>query len=126
MKHELESIFWECRRCGMCCKKFNKILLMPDEVDFIKKMGGHVGVNVKLSDLTNKTMDELVEEAKGKDDIFMFFPDENGCTFLEKDGKYFKCSIHNYRPKVCRGFKCNIADNSLMQLIFKDGFFSSI
>ncbi|RLB62911.1 MAG: YkgJ family cysteine cluster protein, partial [Deltaproteobacteria bacterium] len=47
-KSSLDSIFHECRQCGACCKKYRRILLQPDEVEFIKKMGGHVGVDLHL------------------------------------------------------------------------------
>ncbi len=115
----LDTIFDECRQCGSCCKKYRKILLQPDEVDFIVKMGGHVGVSVRLNDLREKNMDELVAEAKGKKKIFMIHPDDKGCIFLEKrDGKY-RCKIYHYRPRTCVGFKCNLADNSFKE-VFED------
>ena len=43
----LRTIFDECRQCGTCCKKYRKIVLQPDEGEFIEKMGGHVGVGEK-------------------------------------------------------------------------------
>jgi len=50
----LNSIFHDCRQCGTCCKEYRKILLQPDEVAFITKMGGHVGVDVSMRDIREK------------------------------------------------------------------------
>jgi len=89
-------------------------------VEFIKKMGGHVGVNVRLDDLRLKSMDDLVSEAKGKRKIYMIHPDDRGCVFLEKrDGKYI-CKIYHYRPRTCQGFKCNFADDSFLNIFGED------
>ena len=60
----LRTIFAECRQCGTCCRSYRKIALQPDEVDFIKKMGGHVGVAVSLNRLRDTSMEALIAEAK--------------------------------------------------------------
>ncbi len=120
IKNELDTIFLECRQCGQCCKNYRKILLMDDEVDFIKKMGGYVGVMVRMDDLRDKKMDQLVEEAKKKDDVYMIHPDEKGCVFLERVNGKSCCKIYNYRPKTCINFKCSLGENSLMDIILKD------
>lgn len=116
----LRSIFSECRQCGTCCKSYRKITLQPDEVDFIRKMGGYVGVDVSLNGLRDRTMDELVEEAKATGKVFMIHPDDKGCLFLQKrDGKYH-CRIYHHRPRACQGFRCNLADSSFLDLFGAD------
>lgn len=116
----LDTLFAECRQCGTCCKTYRKVLLEPDEVDRIQALGGEVGVMVCLNDLREKTMQELVEEAKGKKQIYMIHPDGEGCVFLQKvDGKY-RCKIYHYRPKSCRGFRCSLADQSMEELMLGD------
>lgn len=115
---EMNSIFHECTQCGSCCKKYEKVYLEPDEVDTIKRLGGHVGVIVHLADLRDKKLDELTEEERAKHKQYMIHSDHNGCMFLEKrDGKYY-CKIYNYRPDSCRKFKCNLADSSMSELLF--------
>lgn len=112
----LRTIFFECRQCGTCCKSYRKITLQPDEVDFIRKMGGHVGVDVSLNGLRAKSMDALVEEARATGKVFMIHPDDKGCLFLQrKNGKYC-CRIYHYRPRACQGFRCNLADSSFLDL----------
>lgn len=112
----LKTIFHECRQCATCCKSYRKITLKQEEVEFIEKMGGHVGVDVSLNDLRIKSMKELVAEAKGSGKVFMIHPDDKGCIFLQKkNGKHY-CKIYNYRPQACRGFRCNLADSSFMDL----------
>lgn len=116
----LNSIFTDCRQCGACCKRYRRIRLQPEEVPFIKRMGGHVGVDLNLNALRDHSLKELTDEAKKRGDIYMIHPDDKGCIFLEKrDGKYL-CKIYHYRPRTCRGFRCNLADNSFMDVIGDD------
>ena len=116
----LQTIFYECRQCGTCCKSYRKISLRPDEVPFIEKMGGHVGVDVCLNDLRQKSMQELVAEARATGKVYMIHPDEKGCIFLEKRNAKYYCKIYNFRPQACRGFRCNLADSSFMDLFCRD------
>ncbi|MCB2217011.1 YkgJ family cysteine cluster protein [Desulfofustis glycolicus] len=116
----LKTIFHECQQCGTCCKKYRKITLQAEEVDFIKKMGGHVGVDVSLAEIRTKGLARAREEALASGKIFMIHPDDKGCLFLQKrDGKYY-CKIYNYRPRTCRGFKCNLADGTFLDLFGQD------
>lgn len=112
----LKTLFFECRQCGACCKNYKKITLSPDEVDFIRKMGGYVGVHASLSQLRRKSLQELKEAANNEGKRYMIHPDDNGCVFLQKrDGK-FNCKIYHYRPRACRGFRCNMADSSFLDI----------
>jgi Fe-S-cluster containining protein len=112
----LKTVFHECRQCGACCKTYRKIILYPDEVDFIRKMGGHVGVNASLAELRRRPLEELIREAQSNGKVFMIHPDDKGCVFLQKrDGKH-QCRIYHYRPRTCRGFKCNLADSSFLDI----------
>ena len=113
---QLNTIFQPCRQCGTCCKKYRKIALEPDEIDFIKKMGGYVGFDIPLNNLRDNSLEQLVRNAEKRGQVFMVHPDEKGCVFLEKrNGKYF-CKIYHYRPKRCRSFKCNMADRTFFDL----------
>ena len=112
----LKTLFHECRQCGACCKKYRKIALYPDEVDFIRKMGGHVGVNASLAELREVPLDQLMEKAKSEGMVHMIHPDDKGCVFLQKrNGKYY-CKIYHHRPRTCRGFRCNMADSSFLEV----------
>ena len=116
----LNTIFDDCRQCGTCCKKYRKIVLQPDEIAFIKQMGGHVGVDVSLKAIREQGIDAATREAKERGRVFMIHPDDKGCVFLEKRNEKFTCKIYHYRPQTCRGFRCNLADNSFLSL-FGDG-----
>jgi Fe-S-cluster containining protein len=118
---ELDSIFSDCRQCGTCCKSYRKIPLTPDEAEFIKKMGGHVGIDIPLNSLRNNTMDELVAREKEKGRVFMVHPDDKGCVFLKKVNNRHVCGIYHYRPSVCRNFRCNLADHSFLEILALDG-----
>ncbi len=112
----LNTIFDACRQCGTCCKKYRKILLQQDEIEFIKQMGGHVGVDVSFNSIREKGIEAATEEARKRGRIFMIHPDDKGCVFLEKRNQKYTCKIYHYRPKTCRGFHCNLADNSFFTL----------
>lgn len=117
---ELKTIFHDCRQCGTCCKKYRKIQLHPDEVKFIEKMGGHVGVNVSMAAIREKGLTRAMEEVRREGKVYMIHPDEKGCIFLvKKNGKYC-CEIYNWRPRTCRGFRCNLADDSFLNLFGGD------
>lgn len=119
-QEELDSIFTECRQCGTCCKTYRKVLLQSSEVEFIRKMGGHVGVDVALNDLRVKSMEELVNEAKAGGKVYMIHPDDRGCIFLEKRNEKYYCKIYSYRPQACKGFRCNLVDSSLQDFFTAD------
>jgi len=117
----LKTIFHECRQCGTCCKKYRKIPLQANEVEFIQKMGGHVGVNISMEEIRLKGLGEATTEAKSKGKVYMIHPDDKGCIFLEHRNDKYYCKLYHYRPKTCRGFRCNLADNSFLQLFGGDG-----
>lgn len=121
--HMLHTIFDACRQCGTCCRKYRKILLQPDEVEFIKKMGGHVGVDVHLHDLRNMSLAEAVEVARKEGKVYMIHPDDKGCVFLQKRNNRYYCRIYHYRPRTCRSFKCTMADESFRELFGDDAIY---
>ncbi len=112
----LKTILQECRQCGTCCKKYKKVLLQGDEAEYIKKMGGHVGVDATLKELREKPLAQLIEENREKGKVYMIHPDEKGCIFLQKRNGLFYCKIYHYRPLSCQGFRCNMADESFHSL----------
>ncbi len=116
----LKTIFHECRQCGTCCKGYRKIVVQPDEAKFIEKMGGYVGVNVSMKVIRESGLKAAADRAKCGGKLHMIHPDDKGCIFLEhRNGKY-RCKIYHYRPKTCRGFRCNLADNSFLHLFGGD------
>lgn len=114
---DLNSLFQPCRQCGTCCKTYKKVLLHPDEVEYIKKMGGNVGVNATLKELREQSLQQIVEANKHTRKIYMIHPDDTGCIFLECHNGLYCCRIYHYRPHSCRGFRCNTADDSFRNLI---------
>ncbi len=119
----LNTIFNECRQCGICCKKYRKIVLEPSEVAFIEKMGGHVGVNVPLDAIRENGFEAAMLQARKRGKVYMIHPDDKGCIFLEQRNEKFCCKIYHYRPRTCRGFRCNLVDDSLMSLYGSDAIY---
>jgi uncharacterized protein len=116
----LKTILQECRQCGTCCKQYKKVLLQENELEFIKKMGGHVGNEATLRQLRDKPLGRIVEENKTNGKIYMIHPDEKGCIFLQHRNGLTFCKIYHFRPLSCRGFRCNMADNSFLDLFGND------
>jgi Fe-S-cluster containining protein len=116
----LNSLFAPCRQCGSCCKQHRKITLDFDEVDFIKRMGGHVGIDISLNDIRIKGMDKAREDTMRRGKVFMVHPDDKGCIFLEKRNDKHFCKIYHYRPQACKGYRCNLADDSMLNMIGGD------
>jgi len=112
----LNTILQDCRQCGTCCKKYKKVLLRGNEGDYIKKMGGHVGVDATLRELREKPLSQLIEENREKGKVYMIHPDDKGCIFLEQRNCLFFCKIYHFRPLACKGFRCNLADESFHSL----------
>ncbi len=118
----LNTLFSPCRQCGNCCKRYRKITLQANEVEFIKKMGGQVGIDISLKEIREKGIDRAREDAARDGKIFMIHPDDKGCVFLQRRNDLYYCKIYHYRPEACQGFRCNLADNSMMSLIGGDAY----
>ncbi|OQX18838.1 MAG: hypothetical protein BWK76_06455 [Desulfobulbaceae bacterium A2] len=117
---EMLTLFEECRQCGSCCKAYRKVLLQPDEIDFIRKMGGHVGVDVRLDALRVRGLAEVEREAAAAGKVFMVHPDDRGCVFLQRRNDKYVCRIYHHRPRSCRGFRCTLADSSFHDIFAAD------
>ena len=118
----LKTILQECRQCGTCCIQYKKVVLQGSEVEFIKKMGGHVGVDATLRQLRETPLSRLIEENKTLGKVYMIHPDDKGCIFLQRRNGLYFCKIYHYRPLACRGFRCNMADSSFLDLFGSDGY----
>lgn len=116
----LNTLFSDCRQCGSCCKKYRKITLNVDEIDFIKRMGGHVGINISMKEIREKGLENARKEAAENGKVFMIHPDDKGCIFLERRNDLHSCKIYHYRPQACRGYRCNLADDSMLTMISGD------
>jgi len=117
---ELKTIFAACRQCGSCCKSYRRVLLHADEVEFIRRMGGHVGVDVRLDALRDKGLAQLEQEAAQAGKVYMVHPDDRGCVFLQRRNDSFVCRIYHHRPRSCRGFRCTMADGSFQHIFGAD------
>jgi Fe-S-cluster containining protein len=88
---KLNTLFAKCRQCGTCCKSYKKVILEPEEIERIKKLGGHVGLMVSLNDLRTANIDSLIEKEKLNGKLYMIHPDDKGCVFLEKKNEKYYC-----------------------------------
>ncbi len=65
-------------------------------------------------------MQQLEQEALAAGKVYMIHPDEKGCVFLQKINGKYTCKIYHHRPRTCRGFRCNLADSSFLDLFACD------
>ncbi len=76
----------DCKNCGKCCMDVDAILLLPSDYEKLTR------IDEKIKDKTQKVSD-----------IFYLIPnDHNICPYFDMNSK--KCSIHKFRPKVCRAY----------------------
>ena len=116
----LDTIFEPCRQCGTCCRRYRKIPLTAEEAVFIEKMGGHVGVHVSMAQIRELGLEEAGRRARAAGMVHMIHPDDKGCVFLQRRNGLFTCRIYHHRPQVCRGFRCNLADATFLDLFGSD------
>lgn len=78
-KHE-----FECFKCGKCCT----LKVEPTEKD-IKRLES---LGYERTDFMDR---KYLLRVKGK------------CIFLKREGKYYVCSVHEHKPRVCREWPFN-------------------
>ncbi len=83
-------------------------------------MGGHVGIDISLKEIREKGLDKARKDAAVSGRVFMIHPDNRGCIFLERRNEKHYCKIYHYRPQACTGYRCNLADNSMLSMISDD------
>lgn len=85
-----------CRECSACCKGMgDSIVLDPYDVYRLT-----IGLNCKFEDLLVDKLDLNVVEGIILPNLKMSGNNES-CAFLNKEGR---CSIHAFRPGICRIF----------------------
>ncbi|MBR9691840.1 YkgJ family cysteine cluster protein [Candidatus Woesearchaeota archaeon] len=92
----------KCSECGVCCKLF---LINLTEEEY--KSGRY------------KTMfDEFVHDFSEAEMVganILAQKEDKSCVYLKDK----KCSIHNFRPQVCRDFFCDTEDKKFKEMIEK-------
>lgn len=76
-----------CFQCGQCCKE--AYLIQIDHMD------------IAVISTTLKILPKDFVRSEGNNHYIKF---SEPCQFLKKIGDKHKCSIHSFRPKICRIF----------------------
>ncbi|OIP25525.1 hypothetical protein AUK11_00115 [bacterium CG2_30_37_16] len=85
----------KCEMCGLCCKLF---LINLNEQEFYSG---------QYKTIFNDFDSVLIFAEVKKYGLNLLAQKEDGsCIYLENNS----CSIHEWRPKVCRGFFCSSKD----------------
>ena len=119
----IESIGFECTRCGACCKGSeghspsgaddddddpHTATVFPDEVRDLQAAGDYDWRDVArpmpygLSEGPDGPEGETFEWALGTDAC-------GDCTFYEEDGGEGRCTVHDDRPLICETYPFSVA-----------------
>ncbi|MES3517286.1 MAG: YkgJ family cysteine cluster protein [Natronomonas sp.] len=111
----IQSIGFECTRCGGCCKAVetesgtedHTATVFPDEVRELKQRGGEFEESYDWRDVARPmpygTDGETFEWALAVDDC-------GDCTFYEEsDDGVGRCTVHDSRPLICRTYPFSVA-----------------
>jgi Fe-S-cluster containining protein len=127
----IESIGFECTRCGACCKAVecgdegeaggendagddeaerepHTATVFPDEIRRLQETGDYDWRDVArpmpygLDEAADGPEGETFEWALGTDDC-------GDCTFYEKDDGVGACTVHGDRPLICRTYPFSVA-----------------
>ncbi|MFB6090727.1 MAG: YkgJ family cysteine cluster protein [Halobellus sp.] len=128
----IESIGFECTRCGACCKGHagtdggtepHTATVFPDEVRRIRDAAADVERNDEEGDATDEAYDwrdvarpmpyglpEGDGSAAGETFEWALQTDACGdCAFYEEEGGEGACRIHPDRPLICRTYPFSVA-----------------
>lgn len=90
-----------CSMCGLCCQLF---LINLNEEEYYSDEYFTVFDSTEIFDdfsMARECGANLLKQRK-----------DGSCIYLEKS----KCSIHEHRPAVCRGFFCSGAENKYEEM----------
>ena len=87
----------DCQGCSSCCQGMgDSIWLDPYDIFQLTR-----NLNKTFQELLAKEVELHVEDGLVLPNIKMQGEEHSSCSFLDKDGR---CSIHSFRPGLCRLF----------------------
>ncbi|PSQ42900.1 zinc/iron-chelating domain-containing protein [Halobacteriales archaeon SW_7_68_16] len=123
----IESIGFECTRCGACCKGHgddeHTATVFPDEVRDVADAAGDTGADDDPADSPAEAydwrdvarpmpfgLDGDGEDADGETFEWALATDDCGdCTFYEEEDGQGACTVHADRPLICRTYPFSLA-----------------
>jgi len=108
----IESIGFECTRCGACCKgvegEEHTATVFPEEVRTLQDAGDY-----DFRDVARPTpfgLTEGEEGPQGETFEWALATDDCGdCTFYEEDDGVGACTVHDDRPLICETYPFSVA-----------------
>ena len=88
-----------CTSCGACCRNFPFVKITQHDVDTLESFTG-------LAPEEFSNIDEIDSEK-----LFMKFNDSGDCVFLKQTEGGYACGVYAGRPKICRAYPANEAEN---------------
>lgn len=87
----MAGVFYQCQRCGNCCKWPGEVVVSDAEIEAIAKFRG------EPVDAFVETYTKLRENRQG---LTLIEKPNHECIFLEGND----CTINDVKPEQCRGF----------------------
>jgi len=82
-----------CFRCGICCKKYQVRITLPEAT--------HLAESLKIT--LGNFIDEYTDHLWPGTESFLIRHQDGACLFLEHTSeKVTGCRIHSFRPQDCR------------------------
>ncbi|MEW5693569.1 MAG: YkgJ family cysteine cluster protein [Candidatus Hydrogenedentota bacterium] len=103
-------IKFKCKNCGECCRYYTAILTIYDIAKIMHNTGIRPSEFVEFykEGATKDVSDDLYLVTEQGRYLIGFKKTEEGCIFLKDN----KCSIHNYKPPICKLYPLDLRWNN--------------
>jgi uncharacterized protein len=99
-----------------CCKEYTIFVNAHDVYRLVK--GLEVTPETFLEIYGAKDFDLGIKVKEGLVDLVLKQKD-NACTFLVESGEFFRCSVNDFKPGICKSYPFQVQDGKLTQMDHK-------
>ncbi|UCE95547.1 MAG: YkgJ family cysteine cluster protein [Candidatus Bathyarchaeota archaeon] len=82
---------WHCTRCGICCRKYDVVLKLPEWLNIVKAFG---------VEYTAASISKFLLRRRA----------DGSCVFLHWTPNVFLCSLQRTKPKACKLWPFKVLD----------------
>ncbi|MGB9123989.1 MAG: YkgJ family cysteine cluster protein [Nitrosotalea sp.] len=108
---------YPCISCHTnCCKEYTIFVNAHDVYRLVKGLG--VSPETFLDIYGAKDFDIGIKVKEGLVDLALK-QKSNSCTFLVESGEFFRCTVNDFKPGVCKSYPFQIQDGKLIQMDHK-------
>ena len=105
---------YPCISCHTnCCKEYTIFVNAHDVYRLVKGLG--VSPETFLDIYGAKDFDLGIKVKEGLVDLALK-QKSNACTFLVESGEFFRCTVNDFKPGVCKSYPFQVQDGKLIQM----------